>query len=107
MIPSLHALAVINRLLTLFQRHVGFLPRWLATFIATATSGLAHVIDRPNVIHLHLKDRFDRGFDLRLGRSAINSEAEQLPLVLRFFLSNQSLLSDHWRLNDVPDCSHR
>src|ERR1044072_1290982 len=71
---ALYRFAVINRVLALFQSRVGFLPRRLAPFITAAPRGLAHVVDRANVIDLHLEDGLGRRFDLRFRSVPIDPE---------------------------------
>src|ERR1044072_9613929 len=102
----LDRLTVINRRLALLQRHVGFLPGWLAAFKPSAPGHLAHEINRAHAVNLYLKDRLHRRPDLPLGGAAINSEGQQLTGVLRFFLRDQRFLGDYRRLDDVPNCSH-
>src|SRR5436190_11979429 len=104
---TLYRFAVINRLLTLLQRDIRFLPGWFASFKAAASRGLTHEINRSHMINFDLKNRLYSRFDLRLGCMLINPERKQLLLVLSFFLCDQRLLSNHRRLDDVPNCSHR
>jgi hypothetical protein len=98
---------VIDGFLTMLQRHVRFLPGRLAAFVTSAARHLAEKIRRPHFVNLDLKDRFDRLFDLRLGRPPLDAKRQQLTPVLRLFFSHQRLLGDHWRLDCVPNGSHR
>src|SRR5687767_7232133 len=102
----LYCFAVIDRLLALLQGHVCLLPCRLAAFEAPAARHLAHEVNRSHAIDFYLKDCFHRRLDLGLGCLAIDPKAQQLTRVLRLFLRNQGLLSNHRRLDDVPNCSH-
>src|SRR2546427_8125682 len=102
----LYRFSVINRLLALLQGDESFLPRRLASFVASAPRRLAHVIDRVHVIDFDLKYLFDRRLDLGLGCVPVNAERQQLAAVLRLFFSDQSLFRNHRRLDDVPRRSH-
>src|SRR5258705_5167693 len=74
----LYRLAVIDRLLALFQSYVGLLPRRLATFKPTPASRFPHKVDRANAVYFDLKDRFYIRLNLRFARGRTYPECTQL-----------------------------
>src|SRR6185369_7992524 len=82
------------------------LPGRLASFESPTFGHLTHEVNRANVVHLDLKDSFDGGSDLWLGSATVNTKGQQLLSVLRLFLCHQCFLSNHRRLDDVPNSSH-
>src|SRR6185295_15600726 len=58
LVIPLYSLAVINRLLALLESYVCLFPRRLAALVPASSRHLAHVVDRADVVHLHLEDAF-------------------------------------------------
>src|SRR5947207_11470429 len=103
MVTALDCFAVINWLLALLERDEGLLPRGLASFMPAAPGHLAEILRGAHVINFHLKDSLDRVLNLRLGRTSIDTERQQLTSILRLFLGHQRLFGNHRRLDNVPN----
>src|SRR5258708_16320704 len=102
----LNRFSVINRLLARLQSHISFFPRGFAPFMTSAPRHLAEKICRANFVDFHLKNRFDRTLDFRLGRVTIDPKRQQLTPVLGLFFGHQSLLGNYRGLDNHPTTPH-